>query len=327
VGNDQQRAVARDVGEIVLDNCLAFRVERTRRLVEDQETGPDQQGASDRQTLALSAGEIGAVLLDKSIVRYRQPIDELVSTCDACRFHDLVERRAWSCRGDVVTHSTSEHEIFLEHDADVAAQRGDLAAADGVLAALAVLRRPDVFHAAVSGAPVTDWHLYDTHYTERYLGHPDQRPEVYAANSLFPEAGPGAWAWAEPHRPMLIIHGLADDNVFVAHSLRLSSALLAAGFSRVYIFRPAYIYPVQPRKEPNFGYRLLRAIYPAFRVLFPNQVIRADDLARAMVEVAVQGTKEARQCVVFENRDIQAMVEAFDGLSGDPAGRAAHCGR
>jgi dipeptidyl-peptidase-4 len=99
----------------------------------------------------------------------------------------------------------------------------------GYLAALAVLRRPDVFHAAVVGAPVTDWRMYDTGYTERYLGHPDERPEVYAANSLFPDAGEGSWAWAHPHRPMMIIHGLADDNVVAAHTLRLSSALLAAG--------------------------------------------------------------------------------------------------
>jgi uncharacterized protein YbjT (DUF2867 family) len=84
-------------------------------------------------------------------------------------------------------------------------------------------------------------------------------------------------------------------------------ALLAAGFPRVYLFRPAYIYPVEPRKEPNFGYRLMRWMYPAFRVLFPNQVIRADDLARAMVDVAVQGTGE-RQGVIFENRDIRAMA-------------------
>jgi len=83
-------------------------------------------------------------------------------------------------------------------------------------------------------------------------------------------------------------------------------ALLAAG-PRVYIFRPAYIYPVEPRKEPNFGYRLLRWIYPAFRLLFPSQVIRADDLAKAMVDVAVRETKEC-QGLVFENRDIQAMV-------------------
>jgi uncharacterized protein YbjT (DUF2867 family) len=86
-------------------------------------------------------------------------------------------------------------------------------------------------------------------------------------------------------------------------------ALLAVGFPCVYIFRPAYIYPVEPRKEPNFGYRLLRGIYPAFRVLFPNQVIRADDLARAMVDVTVRGRGE-HGGVVLENRDIRAMVNA-----------------
>ncbi|WP_030929337.1 S9 family peptidase [Streptomyces sp. NRRL S-646] len=97
----------------------------------------------------------------------------------------------------------------------------------GYLAALAVLRRPDVFHAAVVGAPVTDLRLYDTHYQERYLGHPDEQPEVYRRNSLIDDAG--LVDAAEPHRPMMIIHGFADDNVVVAHSLRLSSALLAAG--------------------------------------------------------------------------------------------------
>ena len=97
----------------------------------------------------------------------------------------------------------------------------------GYLAALAALRRPDVFHAAVVGAPVTDLRLYDTHYTERYLGHPDEQPEVYEANAVVTEEG--LRDAAEPHRPMMIIHGLADDNVLVAHSLRLSTALLAAG--------------------------------------------------------------------------------------------------
>ncbi|OLZ67218.1 S9 family peptidase [Streptomyces sp. IMTB 2501] len=97
----------------------------------------------------------------------------------------------------------------------------------GYLAALAVLRRPDAFHTAVVGAPVTDLRLYDTHYQERYLGLPDEQPEVYRRNSLIDDAG--LVEPAEPHRPMMIIHGLADDNVVVAHSLRLSSALLAAG--------------------------------------------------------------------------------------------------
>ncbi|HEY7919477.1 MAG TPA: prolyl oligopeptidase family serine peptidase [Streptosporangiaceae bacterium] len=92
----------------------------------------------------------------------------------------------------------------------------------GYLSALAVLRRPDVFHAAVAGAPVTDWRLYDTCYTERYLGHPDDQPQVYAQSSLLADAPRLA-------RPLLFIHGLADDNVVVAHTLRMSSALLAAG--------------------------------------------------------------------------------------------------
>ncbi|WP_394616513.1 prolyl oligopeptidase family serine peptidase [Lentzea sp. JNUCC 0626] len=92
----------------------------------------------------------------------------------------------------------------------------------GYLSALAVLRRPDVFHAGIAGAPVTDWRLYDTHYTERYLGHPDDKPEVYDTNSLIDDAG-------KLSRPLMIIHGLADDNVVAAHTLRLSSALLAAG--------------------------------------------------------------------------------------------------
>jgi dipeptidyl-peptidase-4 len=94
----------------------------------------------------------------------------------------------------------------------------------GFLSALAVLRRPDVFHVGIAGAPVTDWRLYDTCYTERYLGDPATSPDAYHASSLTADA------ISLPHRPLLIIHGLADDNVVVAHSLRLSSLLLAAGY-------------------------------------------------------------------------------------------------
>ena len=97
----------------------------------------------------------------------------------------------------------------------------------GYLSALAVLRRPDVFHAGIAGAPVTDWRLYDTHYTERYLGDPVTSPAAYAVSSLL---GDPERAVLTAVRPLLIVHGLADDNVFVAHSLRLSSALLAAGY-------------------------------------------------------------------------------------------------
>ncbi|HEY4381413.1 MAG TPA: NAD(P)H-binding protein [Acidobacteriaceae bacterium] len=94
---------------------------------------------------------------------------------------------------------------------------------------------------------------------------------------------------------------------FARYKGKAETALLALGLPRVYIFRPAYIYPVEPRKEPNFSYRLLRAIYPAFRVLFPNQVVPADDLAHAMVEVVVRETCET-EGLIFENRDIRAMV-------------------
>jgi len=96
---------------------------------------------------------------------------------------------------------------------------------------------------------------------------------------------------------------------FARYKGQAEKALLAAGFPHVYLFRPAYIYPVEPRNDPNFSYRLLRTVYPVFRVLFPNQVIRADDLARAMVDVVLRQTRE-RQGVVFENRDIRAMVES-----------------
>jgi dipeptidyl-peptidase-4 len=92
----------------------------------------------------------------------------------------------------------------------------------GYLAALAVLRRPDVFHAAVAGAPVTEWRLYDTFYTERYLGTPDTQPEAYKQTSIVDDA-------PRLERPLMIIHGLADDNVIAAHTLRFSAALLAAG--------------------------------------------------------------------------------------------------
>jgi dipeptidyl-peptidase-4 len=92
----------------------------------------------------------------------------------------------------------------------------------GYLAALAVLDRPDVFHAAVAGAPVTEWQLYDTAYTERYLGNPNDDAIPYERTSLLTRA-------AQLTRPLLLIHGLADDNVLAAHTLQMSSALLAAG--------------------------------------------------------------------------------------------------
>jgi dipeptidyl-peptidase-4 len=87
---------------------------------------------------------------------------------------------------------------------------------------MAVLRRPDIFHAAVAGAPATDERLYDTHWQERYLGLPQDDPAAYDRSSLIADA-------PNLRRPLLLIHGLADDNVFPVHTLSLSAALLAAG--------------------------------------------------------------------------------------------------
>ncbi|MGE5227263.1 MAG: DPP IV N-terminal domain-containing protein [Planctomycetaceae bacterium] len=94
----------------------------------------------------------------------------------------------------------------------------------GELAAFAVLLRPDVFGCAVAGAPVGDQRLYDTHYTERYLGDPNVEPDVYDRSSP-------VWHARERGltRPLLLIHGLSDDNVFAANTLQLSGALMGLG--------------------------------------------------------------------------------------------------
>jgi uncharacterized protein YbjT (DUF2867 family) len=119
---------------------------------------------------------------------------------------------------------------------------------------------------------------------------------------------------SSPGAAFSFLSGMGADQTgrsrvpFARYKGEAEKMLLAAGFPRLYIFRPAYIYPVEPRKEPNFSYRLLRAIYPAFRMIFPNQVIPADDLARAMVDVAVWETGKIGG-FVFENRDIRAMCQ------------------
>jgi uncharacterized protein YbjT (DUF2867 family) len=107
---------------------------------------------------------------------------------------------------------------------------------------------------------------------------------------------------------------------FARYKGEAEKALLASGFPHVYIFRPAYIYPVEPRQEPNISYRLLRWIYPLFRTLFPNLVIRADDLAWAMLDVVV---RRAAEGPIFENQDIRTMVQPSPPPRNDRAkGRA-----
>jgi dipeptidyl-peptidase-4 len=92
----------------------------------------------------------------------------------------------------------------------------------GTMAAMAVLRRPDIFKVGVAGAPVVDWLDYDTHYTERYLDLPEAAPEAYRVSNLLTYA-------ASLRNPLLLIHGTADDNVYFFHSLKLADALFRAG--------------------------------------------------------------------------------------------------
>jgi dipeptidyl-peptidase-4 len=115
-------------------------------------------------------------------------------------------------------HAAAER--FGDLDLDRVAIRGW--SAGGYLAALAVLRRPDVFHAAVAGAPVTDQLLYSSHWQERTLGLPAENPDGYARGSLIADA-------PNLRRPLLLVHGMLDDNVLPVHTMKLSAALLAAG--------------------------------------------------------------------------------------------------
>ncbi|WP_151482845.1 S9 family peptidase [Streptomyces albicerus] len=138
--------------------------------------------------------------------------------------------RAWerAVHGDQLTPVIEDQadavravaELFPELDTGRVAIRGW--SFGGYLSAGAVLHRPDVFHAAVAGAAPTDLRLYDTHWKERFMGHPDVQPENYERCSLVAHAH-------KLTRPLMLVHGMADDNVAPAHMLRFSAALLAAG--------------------------------------------------------------------------------------------------
>jgi dipeptidyl-peptidase-4 len=138
----------------------------------------------------------------------------------------------------------------------------------GFLAALAVLRRPDVFHAAIAGAPVTDWRLYDTHYTERYLGDPDHEPAAYKHSSLLADA---------PHlrRPLMLLHGLADDNVVAAHTVRLSQELLRAGRPHTVLPLPNMTHVTRdPLRESRLLTLQLQFVRDALAVPSPGGVLQ-----------------------------------------------------
>lgn len=116
----------------------------------------------------------------------------------------------------------------------------------GYVSAMAVMKRPDVFRAAVAGAPVVDWRDYDTHYTERYLGLPQDNPEAYRVSDV--------QTYADTlERPLLMIHGTADDNVYFLHSLKLADRLMRAG--RPFELLPLAGFTHSPR-DPDVNMRV-----------------------------------------------------------------------
>ncbi len=125
----------------------------------------------------------------------------------------------------------------------------------GYMSALAVLKHPDVFKAAVAGAPVVDWTDYDTHCTERFLGLPQENPEGYRNSSLLTHA-------SKLERPLLLIHGIADDNVYFQHSLKLSDALFRAGKHHELLVLGGATHMVQ---EPLVSQRLEESVVRFFK--------------------------------------------------------------
>jgi dipeptidyl-peptidase-4 len=120
----------------------------------------------------------------------------------------------------------------------------------GYLSSMLLLRAPDLFKAAVSGAPVTDWRLYDTHYTERYMGLVEKNREGYDATSLVKHA-------ASLSRPLMLVHGTRDDNVYPVHTIKFSHALFSAGIAHRVHFVPGYTHRVDGPTITRRRYELL----------------------------------------------------------------------
>ncbi|MFQ5489392.1 MAG: DPP IV N-terminal domain-containing protein [Phycisphaerae bacterium] len=120
----------------------------------------------------------------------------------------------------------------------------------GYFSAHAVMQRPDLFDAGVAGAPVAAWEDYDTHYTERYLGMPQDNAAGYEASSVMTYCD-------RLEKPLLIIHGTADDNVYFMHSLKMTNALFRSGKSYEFLALSDFTHMV---REPEVTVRLYERI-------------------------------------------------------------------
>jgi dipeptidyl-peptidase-4 len=126
----------------------------------------------------------------------------------------------------------------------------------GYLSLLLLCKAPDLFRAGVSGAPVTDWRLYDTHYTERYLGRPQDNSEGYAASSVLPHAG-------QLRGKLLVLHGMADDNVLFSHSTKLFRRLQDLGIPFDVMVYPGAKHGLTRQHDGRHAYRMILRFFDA----------------------------------------------------------------
>jgi dipeptidyl-peptidase-4 len=204
-----------------------------------------------------SAGEVRDSIGASEFVRLQAMADRgwIVFTADNRGIANRGRAFERAIRGDLAT-PLLEDQVRALRDAAAGISEMDLGRVGiygwsygGYAAALALAARGEVFHAAVAGAPVVDWLDYDTHYTERYLGLPADNPEGYRKSSVLAYL-------SGLKRPLLIVHGTADDNVYFLHSLRLADALFRLG-------KPAELAPIVgtthlARRSPDTGLALER---------------------------------------------------------------------
>ncbi len=122
---------------------------------------------------------------------------------------------------------------------------------------------PGLYAAGISGAPVTKWELYDTHYTERYMGTPQADGAAYEAASAIPDA-------AQIADPLLIIHGMADDNVVFENATEVISAMQEANVPFEMMLYPGYTHRVSGEKISPHRYNTVFRFLEAHGVTPPE---------------------------------------------------------
>ena len=164
------------------------------------------------------------------------------------------------------------------------------------MAALAVMRHPELFKVAVAGAPVVDWRDYDTHYTERYMGLPDENKAGYEASSVL--------TWCKDLSvPLLIIHGTADDNVYFLHSLKMTEALFRAGKTFEFLPLAGFTHMVP---EPNVTIRLNSRIAAFFKQRFRwgYRTLQAENSKTRRDELQFPVRSQARGAIITALRNV-----------------------